>query len=205
MRPLAGAFSGTSQPPLSPASGSHGRLLPMEGHVFWIASRAAGILALLFSSAAVGAGLMQGRGRGRDLRVVHEALSIATIAAIVFHGGILLADGFLHPGVADITIPFVSSYQRVWMTAGILSGWALILLGLSYYVRGRIGVARWRKLHRFTALAWLVGLAHSLGEGTDAGQVWFLVMVGIAVVPALVLLLVRTLGGGRPAQAVTSS
>jgi hypothetical protein len=137
MRPPAGAFSGTSQPPLSPASGSHGTLLPMEGHVFWIASRAAGILALLFSSAAVGAGLMQGRGRGRDLRVVHEALSVATIAAIVFHGGILLADGFLHPGVADITIPFVSSYQRVWMTAGILSGWALILLGLSYYVRGR--------------------------------------------------------------------
>jgi sulfoxide reductase heme-binding subunit YedZ len=166
-----------------------------SSHLFWIASRASGTLALLLSSAAVAIGVMQGmrlvpRG-ARDLRPLHEALSLATMAAIAFHAGILLGDGFLSPSVADLTIPFVSSYQRVWMTLGIVSGWALIALGLSYYVRGRIGVARWRSLHRFTALAWLGGLAHSLGEGTDAGQAWFLLAVAIAVAPALALLLVR--------------
>jgi sulfoxide reductase heme-binding subunit YedZ len=167
-----------------------------SGHLFWIASRAAGIVALVLASVAVAVGLLQGnrrvRRRGLELRAIHEALSLGTMAAIVFHAGILLGDGFIKVGIADITLPFVTSYQRLWTTTGILSGWALILLGLSYYVRGRIGAARWRKLHRFTALAWLVALVHSLGEGTDAGTAWFLVGVGIVTLPALGLLLLRT-------------
>jgi len=65
------------------------------------------------------------------------------------------------------------------------------LLGLSYYMRARIGVQRWRRLHRFTALAWPLALAHSLGAGTDAGTAWFTAAVGIVAVPALALLAVR--------------
>ena len=63
--------------------------------------------------------------------------------------------------------------------------------------RRRIGQERWRRLHRFTALAWLLSLAHTLGEGTDAGQVWFLAMIGAVTVPALLLLLWRMSGLGQ--------
>jgi methionine sulfoxide reductase heme-binding subunit len=166
-----------------------------DGHLFWIASRASGTVALLLSSAAVALGVMQGTRllprAGRDLRPLHEALSLATMAAIAVHAATLVGDGYLSPSVADLTIPFVSSYQRGWTTLGIVAGWGLIALGLSYYHRARIGVALWRRLHRFTALFWLVGLAHSLGEGTDAGEAWFLLAVAIAVAPPLVLLLIR--------------
>ena len=51
------------------------------------------------------------------------------------------------------------------------------MLGLSYYARGRIGPARWRRLHRWTALAWVLGVVHGLMEGTDAGAAWFLLTV----------------------------
>src|SRR6202042_2684037 len=98
---------------------------------------------------------------------------------------------------ADVAIPFLSGYMTLWTSMGIVAFWMLAILGLSYYARTRIGVQRWRMLHRFTALAWILGLAHSLGEGTDAGQAWFLAMTGIGVVPALVLLVVRLLGGAR--------
>jgi sulfoxide reductase heme-binding subunit YedZ len=174
------------------------------GHLFWITSRASGTLALLVSSIAVAVGLLQSlrvlRRRNGELRTLHEALSIATLAAIVFHAGVLLGDGFMKPSVADLTIPFVSSYQRGWTTLGIVSGWALIVLGLSYYARARIGVARWRQLHRFTALAWIGGLAHSLGEGTDAGEAWFLIATAIVVAPALALLLWRHLPTLEPKE-----
>jgi sulfoxide reductase heme-binding subunit YedZ len=166
-----------------------------DGHLFWIASRASGTVALLLSSAAVAFGLMQGMRlvprASRDLRPLHEVLSLATMAAIAVHGLTLLGDSYLGPSLADLTIPFVSSYQRGWTTLGIVAGWALFALGLSYYHRARIGVARWRRLHRFTALFWLAGLVHSLGEGTDAGEAWFLLAVAIAVAPSLVLLLLR--------------
>jgi len=174
----------------------------VNDHLFWITSRAAGTLALLFSSVGVAVGLTMSRkvlkGRGPDLRVAHEALSLATIVAIVVHAVALLGDSFLHPSVADIAIPFVSSYQTVWTTIGIIAGWLMIILGLSFYARGRIGQQRWRKLHRFTALAWVLGLAHSLGEGTDAGQAWFLIATAVVAVPAAALLVARLSSSGRP-------
>jgi sulfoxide reductase heme-binding subunit YedZ len=178
-------------------------------HLFWIASRAAGSAALILSSVSVCVGLLMGgrllKGRWPDLRVAHEALSLATLAAIAVHGLTLLGDGFLHPSLADISVPFVSGYDTLWTTAGIIAFWALLVLGLSYYARARIGVQRWRVLHRFTALAWILGIAHSLGEGTDAGQGWFLAMTAIVVVPALGLLLARWLGSSTRAAAGASA
>src|SRR3954451_6209907 len=164
-------------------------------HLFWITSRAAGTGALLFSSAAVAVGLTMGgrllKGRGPGLRVTHEALSLATLAALVVHAVALLGASFLKPSVVDIAIPFASSYKEPWMATGIVGGWMMVGLGLSYSGRARIGINRWRRLHRFTALAWLLGIAHTLGEGTDAGQTWFLVCAGVVAVPAAVLLAVR--------------
>jgi sulfoxide reductase heme-binding subunit YedZ len=176
-------------------------------HIFWIISRAAGSAALVLSSLSVCLGLSMGgrlvKGRGLDLRVTHEALSLATMVALLVHGLSLLGDHYLHPTVADIAVPFVSDYKTVWMSMGIIAGWALLALGLSYYARARIGASRWRRLHRLTALAWILGLAHSLGEGTDAGQAWFLAMVAVVAVPALALLAVRVAGARRVGRATT--
>jgi sulfoxide reductase heme-binding subunit YedZ len=170
-------------------------------HLFWLTSRAAGIVALILSSVSVCVGLlMSGRlrkQRGTDLRVLHEALSLGTLAALVVHGLSLLGDGYLKLSVADIALPFASSYKTFWTSTGIIAFWALALLGLSYYARTKIGVQRWRRLHRFAALAWVLGIVHSLGEGTDAGQAWFLAMTALVVLPALTLLAARWLTASR--------
>jgi sulfoxide reductase heme-binding subunit YedZ len=183
-------------------------------HLFWITSRAAGIVALVLASLAVSAGLLMStkllKGRTSELRSAHDTLALATIVAIAVHGVALLGDQFLHPSIADIAIPLVSSYKTFWTSLGIVGGWGLALLGLSYYARRYVGAARWRKLHRFTALAWLAGLVHALGEGTDAGQVWFLAMTALVVIPALALLATRlartgsSTPAGSPTQAQSS-
>jgi sulfoxide reductase heme-binding subunit YedZ len=176
-------------------------------HLFWITSRAAGSAALVLASLAVCLGLLMStrllkRFGGPDLRVAHEALSLATLVAIAVHGLALVGDQFLHPSLIDISVPFAGGYKTGWTTLGIVSGWGLALLGLSYYARARIGQDRWRTLHRFTALAWLMGLVHTLGEGTDAGQTWFLAMIGVVAVPALLLLVWRMSGLGQRRPAV---
>ena len=176
-------------------------------HLFWITSRAAGFAALVLASLAVSLGLLMStkllKGRTSELRAAHDTLALATIVAIVVHGVSLLGDQFLHPSIFDISIPFVSSYKTLWTSLGIVGGWGLIVLGLSYYGRRWVGAVRWRKLHRFTALAWLAGLVHALGEGTDAGQLWFLAMLALVAIPALGLLATRLArsgsGSGTPA------
>jgi sulfoxide reductase heme-binding subunit YedZ len=165
-----------------------------DGHLWWITSRASGTAALVFSSIAVGFGLAMTlklfRRNGPDMRVTHEALSLATMIAIVVHGLALLPDTFFHPSLAGIAVPFVSHYMEPWMGIGIAGGWVLIILGLAYYARGRIGAERWRKLHRLTALAWIV---HTLGEGTDAASAWYLIISFTLIAPATVLLCYRYL------------
>jgi DMSO/TMAO reductase YedYZ heme-binding membrane subunit len=42
---------------------------------------------------------------------------------------------------------------------GIVAGYGLAVLGLTYYMRERIGAARWRRLHRLTAVFWLAASA----------------------------------------------
>ena len=123
-----------------------GRRAVVTEHVFWIVSRAAGIVALLASSCSVALGLLMAARllRGRDLRTWHEALGLGTMAAMVVHAGALLFDSYVSPSVFDMLVPFVGSYQPLWTSLGIVCGWATLVLGLSYYVRARIGVARWR-------------------------------------------------------------
>jgi methionine sulfoxide reductase heme-binding subunit len=164
-------------------------------HLFWITSRASGSAALLLSSASVLIGLMMSSSRRnpnrRDLRVLHEALSLTALAMVGLHGVSLLGDPYLNPGVAGILVPFLGHYRPLWTGGGILAGYGLAALGVSYYFRDRIGAARWRRAHRLTAVFWLAAIAHTLGAGTDARQAWFLILTGAFVLPAVALLALR--------------
>ena len=64
-------------------------------------------------------------------------MSLATVVALAIHAVSLLGDGFLKPSLADITIPFASSYKDPWMAIGVIGGWLMVILGVSYYARGR--------------------------------------------------------------------
>lgn len=178
-------------------------------HFFWITSRAAGIASLVLASASVGVGLAIsgrfGKLRGPDLRVTHEALSLAAIVALIVHAAALLGDSFFHPSVGDLLIPFLMDYKEPYMAIGIIGGWAMVIFGLSYYLRERIGMARWKIIHRFAAVAWVLGVVHTLGEGTDAGETWFLAVTAIAVVPVTVLLVLRMLTTPAPSAPTPSS
>jgi methionine sulfoxide reductase heme-binding subunit len=168
-------------------------------HLFWIISRGAGTTALILSSVSVCFGLVMAgriaRGNGADRRAYHEILSLSVMVAIAVHGLSLVGDTFLHPSIIDVTVPFALGYERLATTLGIVSGWAMICLGLSFYFRDRIGRKRWRKIHMFTLLAWLAGLVHTLVEGTDAGQLWYLALVTVTSAPVVVLLAMRVTGG----------
>jgi methionine sulfoxide reductase heme-binding subunit len=178
----------------------------VEPHLFWITSRAAGGAALLLASASVMVGLMiSARRKGsnkRDFRSIHEALSLSALAMVAVHGLSLLADSYLNPGLAGITIPFVSFYRPLWTALGIISGYGLAALGLTYYLRDRIGASRWRRLHRLTAIFWVAAIVHTIGAGSDAAEPWFLAISAALVLPAALLLALRWFGRLREVEAI---
>ncbi len=171
---------------------------------FWMTSRAAGTTAMVLASTAVGVGLVMGgkliKGGGPDRRSIHEILSLSTMVAIAVHGLALVGDSWLHPSVLDVTIPFLGPYRTLYTSIGIIAGWGMVILGLSYYARKRIGQARWKMIHRFTAVAWLLGLVHTFAEGTDAGRLWFIALIALTAAPALVLLIICHAGSSAAAR-----
>jgi methionine sulfoxide reductase heme-binding subunit len=97
----------------------------------------------------------------------------------------------LRPGLAGVLVPFASPYRPLFTAVGVVAAYLAVLLGLSFYVRQRIGTSLWRKAHRATILVWALGVVHAFGAGTDAGSLWFLELVFITSAPVVVLFGIR--------------
>ena len=161
-------------------------------HLWWLASRSMGVVAMVLVSLSVALGLamsgriVRGPGVAARLKTFHEALALSGLMAIVLHGLLLLPDPYLHPGLAGITIPFALPARRAGVAAGVVAGWLAAIITLSFYVRSWIGARAWRRLHRWTFAVYLLGLTHTIAAGTDAGATWLLAMLAISALPVLV-------------------
>ena len=180
----------------------------------WFASRAFGIVAMLGLGATVALGLaMSSRllsrpGLPARLRRWHEALMLVTLGLIGTHAGLLLFDSYLHPGLAGIAVPFALGYRTAFTGLGVIAAWLSVIFGLSFYVRRRIGARRWRVLHRFTIVAYLLALTHVIGAGFDGLSPWMLGGLTLLTAPIAFAFTLRVVaprrGGparqGEPAQ-----
>jgi predicted ferric reductase len=157
--------------------------------VFWIASRATGIVAIVLLGVSVALGLaMSGRlgrrpGLPAKLKRFHEASTLVTLGLIAAHGGLLLGDAWLRPGLEGILLPFQMGYRTLWTGLGIVGGWLAVILGLSFYVRRWIGTKTWRWLHRWTLAVYVLALVHVVGAGTDGRSGWMLALLGALTAP----------------------
>jgi methionine sulfoxide reductase heme-binding subunit len=174
---------------------------------WWLASRAAGIVALVLIALAVAIGLAMAAkafrkpGLPRVLISIHEHAALAALVAIAVHGITLLGDSWLRPGPVGIAVPFVIDHEPVFTGLGIIAGYLAAILGLTFYVRRRIGTRRWRNLHRLTPLVYVLGLVHALGSGSDAQQPWLLALLLATGTPILYLGILRALPPERPVSA----
>ena len=166
-------------------------------HIFWLGSRAMGVVALVFVAVSVGMGLAmalraaKGPGAMARVRQVHEATALVGLLAIAGHGLLLLGDGYLRPGLAGIAIPFDTSHAPFWTGLGVIAGWLAALLGLTFYARRRIGTKLWRRMHRWTLVVYVLAVAHTFGSGTDSASLWLLVIVLATLAPITVMAAVR--------------
>ena len=172
-------------------------------HLWWLASRSLGVVAIVLVSLSVGLGLalsgrlLRGPGVPARVKTLHEALAVSGLIAIALHGLVLLGDPYLRPGLAGIALPFALASQPVWTALGIIGGWLAAIVTLSFYVRRLIGVTVWRWLHRWTLVVYLVGLAHTLGSGTDARSAWLLATLAVTAVPIVFAGVYRALPAPR--------
>ena len=163
----------------------------------WVTSRAAGIAAIVLAGLTISAGLLMAtrspliRGRATELRALHEALALATFAAIAVHGLALLLDPWLKPGLLGVVVPFAAPHRAFATGLGQLAALGMAGLGLTFYARRRLGIARWRRAHRFIPIPWALALVHGVATGSDGTSAWFLAATLPVALAALALLAAR--------------
>jgi sulfoxide reductase heme-binding subunit YedZ len=158
--------------------------------VFWYASRATGIVALLLLTAVFVLGILvnrQGRLPGLPRFAVtslHRNFSLLAVVFIVVHVITAVLDSFVSIPLAAGVIPFASGYERLWLSLGAISFDLMIAMIVTSLLRSRINRVLWRAIHLLAYLSWPIAFAHSIGASKDLQQGWLL---GLAVACAVLV------------------
>ena len=160
----------------------------------WYMIRATGVVSLVLLTVTTVLGLLSA-ARARTSRwpafAQVELHKRATMLALVFLGVHIVAsvmDTYVHVGLVSVIVPFTSSFKPFWTGLGAVAVDLLAAVAISSALRQRIAPRVWRGLHWLAYACWPVAMAHALGAGTDAGQLWMDAIAAactIAVVTAL--------------------
>lgn len=131
----------------------------------------------------------------------HQFLSLLAIGFTFAHVAVLLGDRYLPFSVAQILIPFASTYRPFWTGVGTIAFYLVLLVTVTFYLRKQIGVERFRAIHVLSLLGYFGATVHGLLAGTDSvlPSTQFIYFSTFFVFVFLSLFwLVRTKNSGRP-------
>ena len=175
-------------------------LLGSEPKAYWYLSRASAMVAygLLWLSMAFGliitnrlARLWPGGPVAFDL---HQFASLMGLAFALFHALILMGDKYINYDLAQVLVPFNSAgYKPVWVGLGQIGFYLLAIVGLSFYVRKRLGNRTWHLIHYLSFLTFMLALLHGIFAGTDNAVLAIRVFYWVTGVSLLFLLVYRVL------------
>lgn len=179
--------------------------------VWWYTSRAAGIMSWVLLSAAVISGMVMSTRDSRRLPAgwpvdLHRLFSTLSLTFLLIHMVALIPDNFVEFGVAELLVPFASTW-RPWAVAwGVVALWLVVAVEVSSLLRKRIPNRLWRTIHYASFLVWLSSTIHLFMAGTDVSSMPFRVaqvlMIGAVVTLFLRrLLIARVRSARRPVTA----
>lgn len=154
----------------------------MSQGVGWVALLWSWLTILLGVSLPVWGSL--GRPKTREIAErLHRGISLTVVGLTVAHAVLLTGDK-MGDTLMTVFVPWTTSYVPGLFpqTLGILSFYLAVVLGLSFYLRDRVGLRTWQLLHRcFIAVVYVLALWHTFLYGSDVrshnamwGMLWLL-------------------------------
>jgi len=171
---------------------------------FWLLARGSGIAAFVLLWLSVVAGLtLSSRPFGRALppalvTEVHRTLGLTGLVAAVIHAGALVADATVHVSPLAVFVPGLVDYRSAWTAFGVLAFDLVLVLQVSFALRSRIGVRRWRRLHYVSFLTYALAAAHGVLAGSDSGLPWMFGVYVVSVASVVGLTAFRFTGARKP-------
>ena len=176
----------------------------------WYAARASGVAAYVVLSIVVCLGLtLGGKAQSRrwprfSVEDIHRFGGLLVGSLIGIHVLAIAADSFLPFSLAQLIVPFTSTYRPLWTGLGIAAAELLLALAITNHYRKRMPHRIWRKAHYLNFAVWGFASLHGLMTGTDRGTAWLAILYGVSVASVLMLLVWRFGGPRRVARIATT-
>lgn len=144
----------------------------------WYLARAAGftLYLLLWLSVVTGLGLTTKLFslivQRQDIWLLHRVTTELAFVFLALHLIALALDPSVALGVLGVLLPFTTNVRQPWTDIGILAGWGMTGLALSFSLRRLLHQRGWRLLHYSAFPLWVMALVHGIGAGTDTHQIW---------------------------------
>jgi predicted ferric reductase len=172
---LLAVQSATDVSPLELARNFFG---PDSVHIWWYISRASGLMAYLLVwlstlwGFAISSKIFDAFLKREFIYDFHEHLSLLSLGFMLLHAIVLTLDYVEPMSLAEVMVPFVSSYRPLWTGMGIIAFDLSILVTATLYIRSRISMKAFRTIHYLSIIAFASALFHGLYGGTDSALNW---------------------------------
>lgn len=173
----------------------------MSSEALWALGRGNGIVALAFMTLSVALGVAVRSARPMvglprfGVADVHRFVALAATLLAVLHLVLLFMDPYAKLRLIDAVVPFLGAYRPVWQGLGTVAVDLLIVIVATSLMRHRLGVKAFRIIHWTSYLLWPIAMAHALGNGTDAGHVWFMSFAAVCALIVVAAVVFRLRSG----------
>jgi methionine sulfoxide reductase heme-binding subunit len=173
----------------------------------WYAVRASGVLAfvLLTCTVLVGVGLA---GKVRLARwprftvdALHRYLGTLFWVFLGVHVLTTAVDSYVSLSIADIVIPFASSYRSFGLGLGIVATELLLALAIVNRLRDKLPYRFWRRAHYLNFAVWAGSTLHGIYTGSDS----LLVLYAVAITFVTAAVGLRVTSGGKTTRRATGA
>jgi predicted ferric reductase len=182
----------------------------MSGTLPWYVARASGLVAWALLAGSVVWGLLMTSkvirriARSSWLIDLHRWLAGLALAFTGIHVVAILADSYVHFGLASVLVPFVAHWHPVMVAYGIASLYLLIAIEVTSLLRSRINAKLWRGVHFLSFPLFMASTVHGLTAGTDSGAPMVVITVVLVAAAVAILTAVRLAGAGAQREPVSA-
>ncbi len=163
----------------------------MTSPLLWYLNRGTGVVLLVVFSLTVLLGVL---ATDRSMspwwprfvtQGLHRALAALSVLLLLSHAVSAVVDEYVDIRWWQAVVPFGADYQPVWMALGAVALDLTAVVAATSLARSRMPHRAWFLVHLTTYAAWLAGVVHGIGIGTDRSTPWLAAATASCVVGVL--------------------
>ena len=175
----------------------------MSSPVLWYLGRGTGVVLLAVFTLTVVVGILATHRSTSTWwprfvsQGLHRTLAALSVLLLLAHAVTAVVDEYVDIRWWQAVVPGAAEYQRLWMACGAVALDLTAVVVATSVARSRLSHRAWSAVHLTTYLAWLAGVVHGVGMGTDASTPWLAAVTAACVVAVALAAAARLLAVAR--------